>query len=87
MEGEVIESGGKEIMIKSIAHAVPVYAMMVFKIPKNICKGITSIISQYWWGDDNDHKRIHRQEWWKLYMPKGKGGLGLEIYGLSTWQC
>ena len=68
--------GGKEILIKSIAQAVLVYAMMVFKNPKNICKGITNAISQYWWGDDNDHKRIHLQEWWKLCMPKGKGGMG-----------
>jgi hypothetical protein len=51
--------------------------MMVFRIPNKICKGITSAISQYWWGDDEDHKRIHWQEWWKLCMPKGKGGMGL----------
>jgi hypothetical protein len=38
---------GKEILIKSIAQAVPVYAMMVINIPKKICKGITTAISQY----------------------------------------
>jgi hypothetical protein len=42
---EKLLSIGGEILIKSIAQAVPVYAMMVFKIPKNICKGITSAIS------------------------------------------
>ena len=68
--------GGKEILIKSIAQAVPVYVMMVFKIPKEICKGITTAISQYWWGDDDERRRIHWQEWWKLCMPKGKGGMG-----------
>jgi len=47
--------GGKEVFIKSIAQAIPVYAMMVFKIPKNICKGISDAISQFWWGDDNDN--------------------------------
>jgi hypothetical protein len=51
--------GGKEVLIKSIAQAMPVYAMMVFKIPKNICKGITDAISQFWWGDDNDGRRMH----------------------------
>ena len=73
---KLLSLGGKDILIKSIAQVVPVYAMMVFKIPKNICKGVTNAISQYWWGDDNDHKRIHWQEWWKLCMPKGKGGMG-----------
>jgi len=35
------------VLIKSIAQAVLVYAMMVFKIPKNICKGISDAISQF----------------------------------------
>jgi hypothetical protein len=69
---KLLSLGGKEILINSIAQAMLVYAMMVFKIPKNICKGITNVISQYWWGDDIDHKKIHWQEWWKLCMPKGK---------------
>ena len=83
---KLLSLGGKEILIKSIAQAVPVYAMMVFKIPKKICKGITNAISQYWWGDDNDHKRIHWQEWWKLCMPKGSGGMGfrdLQAFNLA----
>ena len=59
---KTLSMGGEEILIKSIAQAVPVFAMMVFKIPKNICKGITSVISQFWWGDDNDDKRIRWQQ-------------------------
>jgi hypothetical protein len=58
--------GGKEILIKRVAQAVPTYAMMVFKILVNICKGMTDAISQYWWGDDDDKKRIYWQAWWKL---------------------
>jgi hypothetical protein len=42
---KTLSMGGKEILIKSIAQAMPVFEMMVFKIPKNICKGITSAIS------------------------------------------
>ena len=56
---KLLSMGGKEVLIKSIAQAIPVYAMMVFKIPKKICKGITDTISQFWWGDDNDGKRMH----------------------------
>ena len=68
--------GGNEVFIKSIAQAILVYAMMVFKIPKNICKGISDAISQFWWGDDNEHKKIHWKAWWKLCIPKRRGGMG-----------
>jgi hypothetical protein len=42
---KLLSMGGKEILIKSVAQAVPKYAMMVFKIPINICKGMTDAIS------------------------------------------
>jgi hypothetical protein len=67
---KLLSMGGKEILIKLVAQAVPKYAMMVFKIPINICKGIMDVISHYWWGDDDDKKRIHWQAWWKLCLPK-----------------
>jgi hypothetical protein len=51
--------GGREILIKAIIQAIPVYAMSVFKLPKQICKGIISAMSQFWWGDDDQQKHIH----------------------------
>jgi len=78
--------GGKEILIKSIAQAVPVYAMMVFKTPNKICIGISDAISQFWWGDEDDHRRIHWKAWWKLCIPKKRGGMGfrdLESFNLA----
>jgi hypothetical protein len=44
---KLLSMGGKEILIKSIAQVVPVCAMMVFKIPKNIYKGTTNAMSQF----------------------------------------
>jgi hypothetical protein len=44
---KLLSKGVKEVLIKSVAQAVPIYAMMVFKIPKNICKGISDFIAQF----------------------------------------
>jgi hypothetical protein len=53
--------GGKEVLIKSIAQAIPTFAMMVFRFPKNICKGITGAISQFWWGDKGVVEALYTQ--------------------------
>jgi hypothetical protein len=42
---KMLSIGGKELLIKTVAQAIPVYAMLVFLIPKNICKKITDVIS------------------------------------------
>jgi hypothetical protein len=44
---KLLSMGGKEILIKSIAQAILVYVVMVFKIPKKIYKGISDTISQF----------------------------------------
>jgi hypothetical protein len=54
-----LSMGGKEILLKAIAQSISVYAMSVFLLPKNICKKITDIISQFWWGDDDQGKKMH----------------------------
>jgi hypothetical protein len=50
--------------------------MSVLKIPKQICKGITMAMSNFWWGDGADRKRMHWLAWWKMCIPKQQGGMG-----------
>ena len=51
--------GGKEVLIKAIAQAVPIYAMSVFKIPQGLCDDIQKVIAKFWWESKNDRKGIH----------------------------
>jgi hypothetical protein len=68
--------GGTEILLKVVAQSIPVYAMSVFLLPKNVSKKITDVISQFWWGDDDHGKKMHWYSWWKLCFPKQEGGMG-----------
>jgi hypothetical protein len=68
--------GGKEILLKAVIQSIPVFAMSVFKLPKNICKKITTIIAQFWWGDDDQWKKMHWYALCKLCFPKNEGGMG-----------
>jgi hypothetical protein len=49
---KLLSIGGKEILLKAVAQAIPVYAMSVFLIPKGVCKRMMDAISKFWWGDD-----------------------------------
>jgi hypothetical protein len=73
---KLLSIGGKELLIKAVIQAIPIYAMPVFLLPKNICKKITNIISQFWWGDDDQGRKMHWYAWWKLCFPKEEGGMG-----------
>jgi hypothetical protein len=61
--------------------------MFVFKITKSICKGITDAISQFWWGDDVNDKKMH---WLGLggscVFTIREEDLDSEILTISTWQ-
>nr|DAD43537.1 TPA_asm: hypothetical protein HUJ06_001767 [Nelumbo nucifera] len=50
---------GKEILIKSVASALPIYTMSCFLLPKVLCKDIMKIQHNFWWGQDANGKKIH----------------------------
>lgn len=47
---KMLSLGGKETLIKAVDQVIPVFAMTVLKIQKNICKGISDAISQFFVG-------------------------------------
>lgn len=45
---KMFSSGGKEVLIKAVAHAIPVYAMSVFKLLRGLCHDILRAIVRFW---------------------------------------
>ena len=45
-----ISKAGREILIKTVAQAIPIYSMGIFRIPKALCDSINSTLAKYWWG-------------------------------------
>ena len=69
-------SWGKEVLLKSIAMALPVYAMSCFHLTKHHCQKIMSAMPDYQWNESGDKKKIHWISWNKLCESKENGCLG-----------
>lgn len=75
--------GGKEILLKAVAMALPTYTMSCFLLPKTICKQIMSLMSEFWW---KETRGMHWTSWEAMCKPKECGGLGfkdLEAFNLA----
>ena len=71
-----ISKARREILIKTVAQAIPTYTMGLFKIPKALCDTINSALAKYWWGQTKDEKKIHWINWKKLCTLKKNDGMG-----------
>ena len=75
---KTLSFGGKEILLKPIAMALPVYAISCFRLTKHNFQKIMSAMVAFWWNECSDEKNIHLVSWPKLCMPKDFGGLGFQ---------
>ncbi|KAL9664501.1 hypothetical protein QQ045_019904 [Rhodiola kirilowii] len=79
---KLLSVAGKEVLIKSIVQAIPVYAMSCFKMPKRIFDRWHSIISSFWWNGAKGSRYMAWLDKKKLQAVKEEGGLGLRNFYL-----
>lgn len=83
---KLLSGSGKEILIKSVIQALPIYSMSVFKLPRGLCEHITSLVRNFWWGSKAGQRKTAWVAWDAITMPKYKGGLGfrdMEIFNIA----
>jgi hypothetical protein len=68
--------GAKDTLIKSVIQALPGYIMGIFKLTTGFCDQYEKLIRDFWWGDDQNQRRVHWTAWDNITKPKGMGGLG-----------
>ena len=56
---KLISKTGRKILIKTVAQAILIYSMSLFKLPKSICNNINSLVARYWWGQNREERKIH----------------------------
>jgi hypothetical protein len=57
--GKEASSAGREVLVKSVAQAMPTYSMSCFLLSKTTCKKMRATIANYWWGGSGDNRHIH----------------------------
>jgi hypothetical protein len=58
-----LSRAGKEIMLKSVIQAIPLYVMSCFRLPATIYDRMRTTISKHWWGIEDGKKKLHWRSW------------------------
>ncbi|XP_074362175.1 putative mitochondrial protein AtMg00310 [Apium graveolens] len=71
-----LSKAGKAILLRTVAQAIPSYAMSCFMLPKTLCNDLEKMMNSYWWGSQNNNgKDIKWASWTNMSMAKESGGL------------
>lgn len=75
----MLSRAGKEILLKTVAPAMPNYAMGIYLLPKDLCRELEVLMNSFWWRSNRSGgKGINWSKWENLCKPKGYGGLGFK---------
>ncbi|KAF5462683.1 hypothetical protein F2P56_018670 [Juglans regia] len=72
----LLSQAGKEIFIKLVLQAMPTYSMAVFNLPGSLLKEINKLLSNFWWGQVEQERKIHWTSWKNMGRAKAIGGMG-----------
>ena len=75
-KGKLLSIGGREMLIKAVAQAVPTYAMSCFLLPKGLCEDLESIMRNFWWGQKEQETKVAWVSWRRMCKSKNSGGMG-----------
>ncbi|KAH9697393.1 reverse transcriptase domain-containing protein [Citrus sinensis] len=75
----MLSRAGKEILLKTVALAMPNYAMSIYLLPKELCRELEVMMNSFWWRSNHSGRKwINWAKWEYLCKPKGCGGLGFK---------
>ncbi|XP_019170994.1 PREDICTED: uncharacterized protein LOC109166499 [Ipomoea nil] len=74
----LLSMAGKEILLKSVAQAMPTYTMSIFLLPISLCASLERLMNRYWWEKSTTVDGIHWMAWDRMCVPKKYGGMGFK---------
>ena len=83
---KTLSAAAKDVLIKSVAQAIPTYSMSCFRLPRGLCQEINSILRKFWWGCKAGERKACWVAWSDMTKPRYMGGLGfrdIELFNLA----
>jgi hypothetical protein len=54
---QTLSAGGKDVLIKTVAQAIPTYTMGCFRLPRGLCELLNSLLRKFWWGSEKGKRK------------------------------
>ncbi|KAK2651128.1 hypothetical protein Ddye_018617 [Dipteronia dyeriana] len=74
-QNKFFPAGGKEVLLKAVIQSIPTYSMSLFRLPKVLIDDLHRLSARFWWGSDDEKRRIHWCSWKFLCQSKDFGVL------------
>lgn len=78
--------GWKEMFLSQAGKEILIKAVIVFRLPKTLCRNLNSLMGRFWWGSQHDVHRMSWMSWERMGKSKLSGGMGfrdLEVFNLA----
>ncbi|KAF7844182.1 ribonuclease H [Senna tora] len=76
-KSRLLSQAARFTLIKSVINSYLVYPLSCMQFPKDKCRKIESLMSNFFWGYNGNTPRMHMQNWNDLCKSKETGGLAL----------
>ncbi|XP_060202996.1 uncharacterized protein LOC132631439 [Lycium barbarum] len=75
-QGNMLSSGGRMVLIKSVIQSLPIYILFAINPPKGTLELIEKHIANFFWGTANGRNKYHWSAWENMCFPKSEVGIG-----------
>ncbi|KAL4281182.1 hypothetical protein GQ457_03G016830 [Hibiscus cannabinus] len=72
------KNNGREVLIKSVAQALPQYVMSYYLLPSSLVEEMSHSIRRFWWSGKGSARGWPLVAWDDICLPKAAGGIGFK---------